>query len=109
MENITRADLITMLESGSPFRLVNASGQARHRAARLPASESFSSYEEAADLLATDESIVVYCTGGHASMHAQWWLQARGYRNVRRYAGGLADWEAAGLFIEGDGTLTGCR
>jgi hypothetical protein len=26
----------------------------------------------------------------------------RGYRNVRRYAGGLLDWEDAGLPIEGE-------
>jgi hypothetical protein len=28
-------------------------------------------------------------------------LVRRGYRNVRRYAGGLIDWEDAGLLLEG--------
>jgi rhodanese-related sulfurtransferase len=29
-------------------------------------------------------------------------LVQRGYGNVRRYAGGLLDWEDAGLPLEGD-------
>jgi rhodanese-related sulfurtransferase len=29
-------------------------------------------------------------------------LSQIGYKNVRRYAGGLSDWEAAGLPLEGE-------
>ena len=29
-------------------------------------------------------------------------LVRRGYRNVRRYSGGLLDWEDAGLPLEGE-------
>jgi rhodanese-related sulfurtransferase len=105
---VTRSELIEMLESGTPFRLVNAGGPFRHMAARIPGSETFSSFEEVAQRVASDEPIVVYCTGGHASLHAQRWLQAHGYRHVRRYAGGLSDWDAAGLTIEGHGGLAGC-
>jgi rhodanese-related sulfurtransferase len=29
-------------------------------------------------------------------------LREAGYQNVRRYSGGLSDWEEAGLPLEGD-------
>ena len=30
-------------------------------------------------------------------------LEGRGYRNIRRYAGGLVDWQEAGYALEGSG------
>jgi 3-mercaptopyruvate sulfurtransferase SseA len=47
---------------------------------------------------------VVYCSNEDciASQAAYRLLERHGYPNVRRYAGGLADWEAAGYPLEGD-------
>jgi rhodanese-related sulfurtransferase len=47
---------------------------------------------------------VVYCSNPacSASILAYQGLVARGYRNVRRYAGGLLDWEDAGYPLEGE-------
>lgn len=49
-----------------------------------------------------DRAIVTYCTDEACpgSAHAAWLLAAAGYRNVCRYIGGAADWEAAGLPVE---------
>lgn len=49
-----------------------------------------------------DRAIVTYCTDEvcTGSANAASLLEAAGYRNVRRYIGGAADWEAAGLPVE---------
>ena len=54
--------------------------------------------------LYTDDEIVVYCTSPecHSSIALYWALIEAGFDNVRRYSGGLTDWEAAGLPLEGD-------
>ena len=65
------------------------------------------SIDNADDVLAAlgddlDTEIVVYCTDLRCTGSAQAaeLLAAAGYRNIRRYAAGLADWTAAGLPIE---------
>ena len=40
-----------------------------------------------------------------ASKYAFVLLERAGYRNVRRYAGGIADWEGAGYPLEGEWAL----
>jgi rhodanese-related sulfurtransferase len=54
--------------------------------------------------LKKDDDIVVYCSNPAclASLAAYHRLLEHGYTNVRRYAGGLVDWEDAGLPLEGD-------
>jgi rhodanese-related sulfurtransferase len=51
-----------------------------------------------------DEEVVVYCTSVdcRASLALYHELVARDYRNVRRYEGGLTEWEEAGLPLEGE-------
>lgn len=108
MQTIDRDELVRLLDEGAPIRLVMAMGSGRFHAARIPGSETFDSVEDATAALQPDEDIVVYCTGGHASIQACRWLEQLGYRRVRHYAGGLADWAAAGLPLAGSGALTGC-
>jgi rhodanese-related sulfurtransferase len=54
--------------------------------------------------LSPEDDIVVYCTSDdcHASVALYHALVDHGYPNVRRYSGGLTDWEAAGLPLEGE-------
>jgi rhodanese-related sulfurtransferase len=53
--------------------------------------------------LGKNDEIVVYCTNPEclASVAAYRRLVDAGYTNVRRYAGGVVDWEDAGLPLEG--------
>jgi len=53
-----------------------------------------------------DREIVVYCTdlACTGSALAAKLLEDRGYRNVLRYAGGLADWADAGLPVDTSST-----
>lgn len=108
MQTIEREALVALLAEQAAVRLVMALGPGRFSAAHIPGSETYGTVEEAAASLAPDDDIVVYCTGGHASIQACRWLEQLGYRRVRHYAGGLADWAAAGLPLAGSGALTGC-
>ncbi len=99
MDTIDRHDLHTMLTTDQPVRIVMALGPRRFAQAHIPGSETFADVDGAFDGLDPDEPIVVYCSGPacQASAWAQRILTARGYRDVRRYVGGLEDWDAAGL------------
>ncbi len=103
VKTIDRAALELKLASRDPrFKLVNALGDWEFRAKHIPGSLHF---ESAADLLGAlqrDDEIVVYCTNPDclASISAYQRLVKEGYTNVHRYAGGVEDWETAGLPLE---------
>jgi rhodanese-related sulfurtransferase len=102
--SIDRAELKRKLDAGDPLKLVMTLGPFGFRAKHIPGSLEFGSPEEALSHLEPGDEIVVYCANEAcaASVYAQRLLESRGYRNVRRYAGGVADWEAAGLPLEGE-------
>lgn len=74
------------------------------RAARIPGSEHYPTVDGAFAALDPGDEIVVYCSDEAcvASQIAYRSLIEHGYTNVRRYAGGLSDWDAAGYSLEGD-------
>ncbi len=74
------------------------------RAKHIPGSLNIAAPEIATAELGPDDEIVVYCSGDScpASKYAYQVLTERGYENVRRYAGGIADWEEAGYPLEGE-------
>lgn len=107
---ITRDELKERLGSGEPIRLVMALNEWAFRAKHIPGSEHFDTAGETFASLGRDDEIVVYCTSPecHASIALYWALVDAGYTDVSRYAGGLTDWESAGLPLEGDwATRTG--
>jgi rhodanese-related sulfurtransferase len=63
----------------------------------------FDTPEELYASVAPDDQVIVYCSNVDclASVALYRDLVKRGYRNVRRYAGGLLDWEDAGLPLVG--------
>ena len=104
VRTIGRDELRAKLERGDEIRLVMALNDWAFRAKHIPGSEHFDSPDETFDALSLDDEIVVYCSNVDclASVALYYSLLDRGYWNVRRYAGGLMDWEAAGLPLEGD-------
>jgi len=77
-------------------------------AKRIPGSINIVSEEQSRGpmtegLMPPADEIVVYCTGGDcmSSLQAYKRLVELGFTNVRHYAGGLSDWEAAGYPLEG--------
>ena len=103
METISRQQLKAELDAGRDVKLVMTVGGWTFRAKHIPGSLSFPSPRHALQALGCEDEIVLYSTGHgrqdtRAAADA---LVAHGYRNVRCYVGGLADWEDAGYPVEG--------
>ena len=104
VRTIDREEVLDKFRRGDKFRLVMALNEWAFRAKHIPGSEHFNTPEELFASLGPDDEVVVYCTSDecHASVALYHALVDRGYPRVRRYSGGLTDWEAAGLPLEGD-------
>ena len=104
VHTIDRGELQRKIERGDEFRLVMALNEWAFRAKHIPGSEHFNTPDELFSSLRPDEEVVVYCTSidCHSSVALYMALIDAGFVNVRRYSGGLSDWEAAGLPLEGD-------
>jgi rhodanese-related sulfurtransferase len=103
METISRHQLRAKLEAGEDIKLVMTVGGWTFRARHIPGSLSFPSPGRALQVLRRDDEIILYSTSsGRRDTRAAFdALTAHGYRNVRCYVGGLADWEDAGYPVEG--------
>jgi len=104
MKLISREELKQKLERGDRFQLVMALGDWEYRAKHIPDSLHFPTRQEALAELSQDDEIVVYCSSYDcsASVIAYEYLVHHGYKHVRRYAGGILDWEEAGYPLEGE-------
>jgi rhodanese-related sulfurtransferase len=106
LPDLDRDQLRDKLARKEPIKLVMASSDWAFRAKHIPGSIHFKAPEEMFAALGKDEEIVVYCSNldCHASLATIQKLRAHGYQNVHHYPGGLIDWEAGGLPLEGDWT-----
>ena len=104
IETIDREELKAKLDRGDDFKLVMALHDWAFRAMHIPGSIHYQSVEDALEGLDVNDEIVVYCSNVDcvASQFAYRGLVENGYTNVRRYSGGLADWQSAGLPLEGE-------
>ncbi len=104
MELIGREELKEKLDRGDDFKLVMALEEWAYRAKRIPGSLHFNTIEEGLEALDPNGDIVVYCSNVTclASIAAYRHLRDLGYKYVRRYAGGVEDWEEAGYPLEGE-------
>jgi rhodanese-related sulfurtransferase len=106
VRTIERDELLEKIERGDEFRLVMALNEWAFRAKHIPSSEHFNTPDELFSSLQPDDEVVVYCTSPacHSSTALYMALVEAGFTNVKRYAGGLTDWEDANLPLEGDWT-----
>jgi rhodanese-related sulfurtransferase len=106
VRTIERDELLEKIERGDEFRLVMALNEWAFRAKHIPGSEHFNTPDELFSSLQPDDEVVVYCTSTecHSSIALYMALVEAGFTNVKRYAGGLTDWEASNLPLEGDWT-----
>lgn len=98
MNLISREELKEKLERGDQFKLVNALGERAFEAKRIPGSINISNMRGARNMLYPDDDIVIHCFNPSciASIIGYQILTSMGYKKVRRYAGGISDWEEAG-------------
>ncbi len=107
---MTEIDLIDTLElkekldRDDDFKLVMTLGEWEYRTSHIPGSLRISTVEEAFGGLRPHEEIILYDSGPPctASRMACRILKARGYTRVRRYAGGLQEWDSVGQALEGE-------
>lgn len=104
MELIDREELKGKLDRGDDFKLVMCLGEFGFLAKHIPGSINLTDPRAAKSLLHPEDEIVVYCSdeGCAASKYAYYVLTRAGYPSVRRYAGGIADWEESGYPLEGE-------
>ena len=104
MDLIDTQELKRKLDRKDDFKLVMTLGEWEYRASHIPGSLRISTVEEALEALDPHDEIVLYDSGPPctASRIACRLLKARGYERVRRYAGGLQEWESVGYALEGE-------
>ncbi len=104
MNLIDREELKGMLDRGEDFKLVNTLGDLAFQAKHIPGSINIHSPRLLLSELDPEDEIVVYCSDElcPASMMAYHLLERHGYKHVRRYSGGLADWDQAGYPFVGE-------
>jgi rhodanese-related sulfurtransferase len=102
MKLITRDELRIRIARGDRLKLLMTMPELAYCAKHIPHSVCAPTVDEAMAVLEPADEIVVYCSDVYcaASIYAYRALERRGYANVRRYAGGIADWEAAGYPLE---------
>ncbi len=104
MEFISRDELKEKLDNGDGLKLVMVLEDWQFRAMHIPGSLHVPAIKIDHSNLNFNDEIVVYCAlqACPASIIAYNRLKSRGYQNVRRYAGGIFDWEQAGYPVEGE-------
>lgn len=104
MKLISRDRLRKKLDRKDDFKLVFVLGDWHYMAKHIPGSLHLDTPEKAKGELDVDDDIVVYCSDANcvASQHAYHRLRDWGYKKVRRYEGGIADWEDAGYPLKGE-------
>jgi rhodanese-related sulfurtransferase len=103
VRTIEREELRRKLADGDALKLVMCRPQREFQTTRIAGSIHFETRDEMLAGLKRDDEIVLYCTNVDclASQVVYRFLVEHGYANVSRYAGGLVDWEEAGLPLEG--------
>jgi rhodanese-related sulfurtransferase len=103
IRTIGREELKAKLDRGDDFRLIMALNRWAYDAKHIRGSLHFDTPEALYAAVHPDDEVVVYCSSVDCLSSVALYrdLLGRGYRNVRRYSGGLLDWEDAGLPLEG--------
>jgi rhodanese-related sulfurtransferase len=103
IRTISRDELKAKIDRGDDFKLIMALNRWAYDAKHIPGSLHFDSPAELYAAVRPDDEVVVYCSHvdclSSVAMYRE--LVKRGYHNVRRYAGGLLEWEDSGLPLAG--------
>lgn len=110
MENVNEMKLISCMElkekldRNDDFKLVMTFHEGAFRAKHIPGSINVYSEESAKGVIEPSDEIVIYCVnkGCVASISTYRKLSEQGFTNLRRFAGGLEEWDEMGFPLEGD-------
>ena len=103
VRTISRDELKQKIDRGDPFKLIMALNRWAFDSKHIPGSLHFDSPDELYAAVKPGDEVIVYCSNVDCLSSVALYrdLVARGYPRVRRYSGGLIDWEDAGLPLEG--------
>jgi rhodanese-related sulfurtransferase len=104
VRTISRDELKAKLDRGDPFKLIMALNRWAYDSKHIPGSLHFDTPDDLYAAVRPEDEVVVYCSNVDCLSSVALYrdLVRRGYPNVRRYSGGLLDWEDAGLPLEGE-------
>jgi rhodanese-related sulfurtransferase len=104
MNHISCEELKRKLDQGDDIILVNALDEERFKAMHIPHSINICKDEDIQLMLSRDDVIIIYCTDEacNRSILLYQKLEANGYENIFRFAGGLRAWEASGYELVGE-------
>ena len=104
IREITTQELVEKIDSSEQFKLIMTYHQWAYKAKHIPGSINVYSEDSAVGKINLSDEIVVYCVNKRciASITAYHILEKMGCKKLWRYAGGLEEWESAGLALEGD-------
>ena len=104
IRTIGRDELREKLDRGEPLKLIMALNRWAFDAKHIPGSIHFDTPEALYAAVKPDDEVIAYCSHVDCLSSVALYrdLVRRGYSNVRRYSGGLLDWEDAGLPLEGE-------
>ena len=104
IQTIDREELKSKLDRGDDLKLIMALNRWAFDAKHIPGSLHFDTPDALYASVKPDDEVVVYCSHVDCLSSVALYrdLVRRGYTNVRRYSGGLLDWEDAGLPLEGE-------
>jgi len=108
MKTITSNELKQKLENeNSTLKLVNALESSKFELMHIPDSLNLTQKVDIKKQLKKDDDIVVYCTNEvcYKSRVLYSILKNMGYDNVKRFSGGLSEWDSKGLPMEGKMTM----
>ncbi len=104
MKLISGIELKEKLDRNDDFKLVMTFREQGFLAKHIPGSLNVYSEESAKGKIDPSDELVLYCVNERclASITAYRQLSDYGFTNVRRFAGGLEEWEKMGFPLEGD-------
>jgi rhodanese-related sulfurtransferase len=104
MNTITAKELKQRIENHENLKLINAMEENKFRLKHIPGSLNLFRREDLESNLLKDEPIIVYCTDNSCNKSFMLYqlLEALGYKNIARFAGGLIEWENEGYELEGE-------
>ncbi|MDP9250335.1 MAG: rhodanese-like domain-containing protein [Chloroflexota bacterium] len=107
IRTIGREELKAKLDRDDDFKLIMALNRWAYDAKHIPGSLHFDTPDELYASVRPEDEVIVYCSNVDCLSSVALYrdLVKRGYQKVRRYSGGLVDWEDAGLPL--DGTFVG--
>jgi adenylyltransferase/sulfurtransferase len=96
MQNLSPAEVKTLLDSGKKYRLIDVREQWEYDIVKLNDAELFpmSKFVKMLDLLNKEDYLIFYCHHGTRSASICSFLKSKGFNNIINLKGGINAWSS---------------